>query len=209
MGDDCVTIGEGSVDVNVTNLACGPGHGISSRSKLTPRSAIPLARVMNYDRQRFWRVYQPRSTCLLTTVVQVDPTVSSSKCTYLVQNGVRIKTWQGGSGYARNALFEQIHFNQVDNPIIIDQYYCNGARGQCANETSAVQISNVRYNNLHGSASGHGHQPCLQPKRGLHRDRHGLINISSGISGKPATSYCLNVHGSIQGSVSPAVSCLH
>lgn len=38
--------------------------------------------------------------------------------------------WQGGSGYARNILFETINLAAVDNPILIDQYYC--PRGGCA-----------------------------------------------------------------------------
>ncbi|KAK1259042.1 putative polygalacturonase [Acorus gramineus] len=180
-GDDCVAIGQGSVDVNVTNLACGPGHGISIGSLGAGKSHSIVEQVhVSY--------------------------VNFSNA----QNGVRIKTWQGGSGYARNVLFEQIHFNQVYNPIIIDQYYCNGPRGQCANETSAVQISNVRYSNLHGSASG---VMAINLACSLSVGCTGIvmddINISSGISGKPATSYCLNVHGRIQGSISPAVSCLH
>ncbi|KAK9140117.1 hypothetical protein Scep_009798 [Stephania cephalantha] len=45
------------------------------------------------------------------------------------QHGVRIKTWQGGSGYARSITFEDISFNSVKNPIIIDQYYTDNNDG--------------------------------------------------------------------------------
>lgn len=40
-------------------------------------------------------------------------------------NGLRIKTWQGGSGYAKNIVFKNVLMDNVTNPIIIDQHYCD------------------------------------------------------------------------------------
>ncbi|GAB4832151.1 hypothetical protein Ancab_006168 [Ancistrocladus abbreviatus] len=40
-------------------------------------------------------------------------------------NSVRIKTWQGGSGVAKNIVFQNIVMKDVSNPIIIDQNYCD------------------------------------------------------------------------------------
>lgn len=31
---------------------------------------------------------------------------------------------QGGSGYAKGIVFEHINLTEVQNPILIDQYYC-------------------------------------------------------------------------------------
>jgi hypothetical protein len=45
-------------------------------------------------------------------------------------NGVRIKTWQGGKGFAKGLTFENIRMDNVRNPIIIDQYYCPGCTAQ-------------------------------------------------------------------------------
>uniref|UniRef100_A0A803KSV4 Polygalacturonase n=1 Tax=Chenopodium quinoa TaxID=63459 RepID=A0A803KSV4_CHEQI len=34
-GDDCVAIGSDSIGINITNVICGPGHGISFRNSIT------------------------------------------------------------------------------------------------------------------------------------------------------------------------------
>ncbi|XP_058105269.1 probable polygalacturonase At3g15720 [Magnolia sinica] len=96
-GDDCIAIGNGGKNVNISWVTCGPGHGISIGSL---GQDDEFAEVEN---------------------VQV------MHCTFTgTLNGARIKTWQGGSGYARGILFDDMHINNVENPIIIDQYYCNG-----------------------------------------------------------------------------------
>ncbi|GKV35839.1 hypothetical protein SLEP1_g44046 [Rubroshorea leprosula] len=49
-------------------------------------------------------------------------------CTFNgTQNGARIKTWQGGQGYARKISFQDIITIGAKNPIIINQYYCDGS----------------------------------------------------------------------------------
>jgi hypothetical protein len=64
-------------------------------------------------------------------------------------NGVRIKTWQGGSGAVSKITFRNIYMDTVRNPIIIDQYYC--LTKNCPNQTSAVVISDVLYTNIKGT----------------------------------------------------------
>ncbi|KAL2923629.1 Polygalacturonase [Bienertia sinuspersici] len=67
-------------------------------------------------------------------------------------NGIRIKTWQGGSGSATNMKFLNIKLDDVDNPIIIDQNYCDQAK-PCKKQKSAVQVKNVVYKNIKGTSS--------------------------------------------------------
>ncbi|GLJ10101.1 hypothetical protein SUGI_0122170 [Cryptomeria japonica] len=121
-GDDCIAFGNGCSEMLVRNLTCGPGHGISIGSLGKYNSAANVSNI----------------------------TVEGAKLTGTM-NGARIKTWQGGSGTVSNIKFKNIEMVYVSNPIIIDQYYCASSTPMyCTNQTSAVQISNVRFENIYG-----------------------------------------------------------
>ncbi|KAF3603290.1 hypothetical protein F2Q69_00033019 [Brassica cretica] len=103
LGDDCIAItGErgGSSDINITRVACGPGHGISIGS---------LGKGDIDD--------------------TVENVIVRSCSFWGTQNGARIKTWHGGKGLAKNILFENITVTNTKYPIIIDQHYSNGGTG--------------------------------------------------------------------------------
>uniref|UniRef100_K7ME93 endo-polygalacturonase n=1 Tax=Glycine max TaxID=3847 RepID=K7ME93_SOYBN len=95
-GDDCISIVSGSQNVRAIDVKCGPGHGISIGSLGAGDSKAQVSNVL-----------VNRATFTGTT------------------NGVRIKTWQGGSGYAKNVKFVNITMRNVTNPIIVDQNYCD------------------------------------------------------------------------------------
>jgi len=97
-GDDCISIEDGTENLHVKNILCGPGHGISIGSLGDHGSE---AYVIN---------------------VTVD-----SVTLHGTTNGARIKTWQGGRGYAKNIIFRNMIMDSVWNPIIIDQNYCDSA----------------------------------------------------------------------------------
>ncbi|RZC43850.1 hypothetical protein C5167_036799 [Papaver somniferum] len=65
-------------------------------------------------------------------------------------NGVRIKTWQGGKGKANNIVFQNILMQNVTNPIIINQNYCDQA-DPCNEQESVVHVSSVVYKNVQGT----------------------------------------------------------
>nr|CAD1831244.1 unnamed protein product [Ananas comosus var. bracteatus] len=96
-GDDCVSVGPGSVNVTISDVFCGPGHGISvgSLGKYPGEKDVVGLTVRN---------------CTLTGTT----------------NGLRIKTWQSAPSpsSASDFHFEDIVMNNVYNPIIIDQKYC-------------------------------------------------------------------------------------
>ena len=101
IGNDCISIGDGTEDVTVNQVTCGPGHGISFGS---------LGRYQNEQPALGIRV--------------IGGTFSTFSST---MNGVRIKTWPASPpGIASDIHFENIIMNNVANPILIDQgYYPN------------------------------------------------------------------------------------
>ncbi|KAL2547021.1 Pectin lyase-like superfamily protein [Forsythia ovata] len=65
--------------------------------------------------------------------------------------GARIKTWQGGLGSVKNVTFSNIQLSEVKVPIMIDQYYCD--KNICKNQTGAVAISGVKFDQIIGTYS--------------------------------------------------------
>lgn len=119
-GDDCISIVDGSQKVLATGITCGPGHGISIGSLGGGNSEAHVS----------------------------DIHVNGAKL-YETTNGLRIKTWPGGFGSASNIKYQNVVMNNVKNPIIIDQNYCDQADGPCKAETdSAVEVKNVIYQNI-------------------------------------------------------------
>ncbi|KAL9411830.1 hypothetical protein AB3S75_045434 [Citrus x aurantiifolia] len=122
-GDDCISIVSGSQNVQAQDITCGPGHGISIGSLGKGNSNAYVSEV----------------------------TVDGAKLSGTA-NGVRIKTWQGGSGYASNIIFQNIDMVNVKNPIIIDQNYCD-QDDPCKEQSSAVHIKNVVFKNIRGTSA--------------------------------------------------------
>ncbi|KAL5556207.1 hypothetical protein UlMin_038443 [Ulmus minor] len=122
-GDDCISIVNGSQNVLATDITCGPGHGISIGSLGSKNSKAYVSGI------------------IVNRVKLIGTT-----------NGVRIKTWQGGSGSATNITFENIEMKNVTNPIIIDQKYCDQSK-PCKKQGKAVQVKNVLYKSIRGTSA--------------------------------------------------------
>ncbi|KAL2320769.1 hypothetical protein Fmac_029738 [Flemingia macrophylla] len=123
-GDDCISIVHGSKNVEATDITCGPGHGISIGSLGAGKSKENVSGIL----------------------------VNGAKI-FGTKNGVRIKTWQGGSGSASNIQFQNIQMDNVTNPIIINQNYCDKKKKPCKRGKSAVHIKNVLYQNITGTSA--------------------------------------------------------
>lgn len=120
-GDDCISLGDGSRQISILNVTCGPGHGISvgSLGKYANEEPVVDLKVRN---------------CTLNNT----------------DNGVRIKTWPGTSitSLVSHMHFEDIVMVNVSNPVIIDQEYCPWNKCSKKVTTSHFSISNSIFKNV-------------------------------------------------------------
>ncbi|PWA85336.1 glycoside hydrolase, family 28, Pectin lyase fold/virulence factor [Artemisia annua] len=182
-GDDCISFGDGSKNVHVEKVTCGPGHGISIGS---------LGRYPNEEPvQGIWI-----KNCTITGT----------------DNGVRIKSWPASfPGTVNDVHFEDIVMDKVANPIIIDQNYCPGhacKRGGGPAKTggpSKVKITNVSFRRIKGTSSTQvalklncsAVSPCDSVELGD-------INLTyNGVGQANATSKCFNVKPKVVGQIVP------
>ncbi|XP_052173755.1 polygalacturonase-like isoform X1 [Diospyros lotus] len=173
-GDDCISIVSGSQKVKATGITCGPGHGISIGSLGSGNSKAFVSDVL----------------------------VNGAKL-YGTQNGLRIKTWQGGSGSVSNIKFLNVQMNNVDNPIIIDQSYCDQDK-PCKEKGSSVQVKDVIYQNIQGTSASDVaiNFSCSKefPCEGIVLQN---VNLKRGAVAAAAKASCSNVKLSETGVVAP------
>ncbi|XVF43986.1 hypothetical protein PTKIN_Ptkin02bG0084000 [Pterospermum kingtungense] len=176
-GDDCISIVNASSAIKMKRIYCGPGHGISIGS-----------------------LGKDNSTGIVTKVVLDTAFLRETT------NGLRIKTYQGGSGYVRGVRFENVRMEDVANPIIIDQFYCD-LPTPCQNQTSAVKISQIMYRNISGTTKSKEAMkfacsdtvPCSSIV---------LSNINLEKKDGTVETYCNSAQGFGYGVVHPSADCL-
>ncbi|KAJ8528353.1 hypothetical protein K7X08_022045 [Anisodus acutangulus] len=102
--------GDGVQEMHITNVTCGPGHGISVGSLGKSAGELPAVGVFVQN------------------------------CTFIdTDNGVRVKTWPAShDGVVRDFHFEDIIVQNVSNPVVIDQGYC--PYNQCRKEVSDMSV---------------------------------------------------------------------
>ncbi|KAK8467540.1 hypothetical protein PHAVU_007G076625 [Phaseolus vulgaris] len=169
-GDDCVSLSDGSRQVLIQNVNCGPGHGISIGSLGKYKEEEPVEGI----------------------------TVKG--CTLKgTTNGVRIKTWpnEPGTITVNDMKFEDITMDNVQNPVIIDQEYC--PNNQCSKGTpSKVKISKVSIKGIKGtSATKEG--IILACSSGVPCEGVEIGDVTLTYNGAPVTATCTNVKPTITG----------
>ncbi|XP_048333996.1 probable polygalacturonase At1g80170 isoform X1 [Ziziphus jujuba] len=172
-GDDCISIVSNSSRIKIRNIVCGPGHGISIGSLGKSKSRAEVHDII------------------------VDGAFISN-----TENGVRIKTWQGGRGFASRITFQNLLMKNVSNPIIIDQYYCDSLL-PCPNKTLAVKVENISFIHIKGTSateeaikfSCSDDWPC----EGLYLEDIQLHSYNRGVT----RSFCWEAYGLSLGLVDP------
>ncbi|KAG7618144.1 Pectin lyase fold/virulence factor [Arabidopsis thaliana x Arabidopsis arenosa] len=169
-GDDCVAITGGrggSSDINITGVACGPGHGISIGS-------------LGKDNERD----------------DIVENVNVRSCSFTgTQNGARIKTWNGGRGLAKNILYENITLIDAGYPIIINQHYFDNKKKHYFDKSflkeSGVKVDNITFRYFEGTSSSEIpiKLDCDETEN-CHNITMEHINITSPTPGKNLTAYC-------------------
>ncbi|KAI9196915.1 hypothetical protein LWI28_028058 [Acer negundo] len=178
-GDDCIAILSGTSETDVSDVFCGPGHGISvgSLGKYKDEKNVVGLNVNN--------------------------------CTFKdTTNGLRIKTMASSTALSVSGFnYQNIFMNNVQNPIIIDQQYC--PYPPCNLQTpSHVQIKDITYKNIWGTSSTKlavGLQCSKRfPCKNVVLNNINLVHLGpEGI----ARSLCSNVNGASYGRQIPA-SCI-
>ncbi|TKW13706.1 hypothetical protein SEVIR_5G118800v4 [Setaria viridis] len=173
-GDDCVSVLSFTKNVTVTTSRCGPGHGISVGSLGRSETAM---------------------------VEQI----TVSNCSFVgTMTGVRIKSWQGGKGYAKGFLFESLNMTEVQYPIVIDQFYC--PQGNCPRKHGGVAISDAKFIDIQGTSSEHEAIRLLCSQSVHCKDIYlSNINLSWVNHTAPANATILNAHGTTEGIVLPRI----
>ncbi|KAF2605553.1 hypothetical protein F2Q70_00024563 [Brassica cretica] len=172
-GDDCIALNQGSVNIYIDRVLCGPGHGISIGSLGDHADEEGVNNV----------------------------TVTNSVFTK-TRNGVRIKSWaRPSTGFVRNVEFRNLVMRNVGNPLIIDQNYCPSGKG-CPNQSSGVKISGVTFANIKGTSTTPIAMK-LDCSGSHHCTEITLKNIKLTYMKGATTSYCKNAHGGASGVVVP------
>ncbi|KAL0286989.1 UNVERIFIED_CONTAM: Polygalacturonase [Sesamum angustifolium] len=73
--------------------------------------------------------------------VVIHTTSLACGCSGVYVHNVKLRTWARASQDQVRRMFSNIQVSEVETPIIIDQFYCNGHT--CPNKTSAVAVSGV------------------------------------------------------------------
>ncbi|KAM3198328.1 hypothetical protein ACQJBY_073464 [Aegilops geniculata] len=182
VGGDCVSIVGNSSDIRLRAISCGPGLGISIGG---------LGENQSND-----RIHK----------IKMDNMLLSN-----TKNGLRIKTYENGCGYARKVKFAHITMRNVANPIVIDQHYSasNSNRGTpCGTpNASAVAVEKIKYIDITGTSATERAVTFAcsdaMPCRRLYLDG---VNLKTA-GGGSTSAYCYQAFGKHVGDVLPE-SCL-
>ncbi|KAF2644171.1 glycoside hydrolase family 28 protein [Massarina eburnea CBS 473.64] len=175
VGDDCFSPKPNTTNIFVKNLWCNGTHGVSMGS------------IGQYP-----GVKDYISNAWIENVTLLNG-----------QNGARLKAWAGptaGYGYIDNITYKDIHIENTDAPVVLDQCYFNINETACATYPSKVDITNVKFLNISGTSSGKNGRVVADLTcspgatcNGIHLEDISLTSPA----GSPAQIVCDNIEGDI------------
>ncbi|KLO20092.1 pectin lyase-like protein [Schizopora paradoxa] len=123
-GDDCLTVGNGAVNITFRNSYCEGGHGLSIGS-LGENGQV--ANVQN---------------------VWIENVIMNNTL-----YAARFKSWTGGNGFAKNITWKDIAFSNVPFPIYVTQNYWDQEDGPRPNSSSTnnTHVEDVLFQNFVGT----------------------------------------------------------
>ncbi|CEJ61734.1 Putative Exo-polygalacturonase [Penicillium brasilianum] len=175
IGDDCFSPKPNTSNIFVQNLWCNNTHGVSMGS------------IGQYS-----------------GVMDIIENAYIENVTLLNgQNGARLKAWAGqdvGYGRINNITYRNIHIENTDSPVVLDQCYFNVNATECAAYPSAVNITNVVFDNISGTSSGKNGKVVVDltcSPNAVCSDIHlSRINLTSP-AGSPPEIICDGIQGDI------------
>ncbi|VVA92145.1 unnamed protein product [Arabis nemorensis] len=177
-GDYCIAILSGTSDLDISNVTCGPRHGISVGSLGKNKDEKDVKGLTVRD-----IVFNGTS------------------------DGIRIKTWESSASkiLVSNFVYQNIKMIDVGKPINIDQKYCPHPPCEKKGE-SHVQIRDLKLKNIYGTSKNKV-AVNLQCSKSFPCKNVQLIDINLKHNGRredgPATAVCQNVDGSARGKMVP------
>uniref|UniRef100_A0A0E0MZS5 Polygalacturonase n=1 Tax=Oryza rufipogon TaxID=4529 RepID=A0A0E0MZS5_ORYRU len=138
-----------------------------------------------------------------------DVTISSPENS-LNTDGIHLQNSKdGGLGLVQDERFSNIQVSEVQTPIIIDQFYCD--ERTCSNQTSAVAVSGVQYENIRGTFT-------IKPVHFACSDSSPCSGITlTGVQLRPVQiphyrlndPFCWQAFGELYTPTVPPIACLH
>ncbi|ESQ52740.1 hypothetical protein EUTSA_v10017738mg [Eutrema salsugineum] len=176
-GDDCIAILSGTTNMDISNVKCGPGHGISVGSLGKNKDEKDVKDLIVRD-----TIFNGTS------------------------DGIRIKTWESSASkiVVSNFVYENIQMINVGKPINIDQKYCPHPPCEKKGE-SHVQIQNLKLRNIYGTSKNKV-AVNLQCSKSFPCKNVELIDINlkhNGVKAGSSTAVCKNVDGFASGKMVP------
>ncbi|KAL2240535.1 UNVERIFIED_CONTAM: Polygalacturonase [Sesamum indicum] len=220
----------GCSDVRIYNVNCGPGHGYSIGGLGPNKTQAQVSDIVVFNstvqdsltgvRIKTWRVpSKPTSLIILSHSVTSCGGTSGKCCleknsdqSYNKYSFDRLVSWtlQGGYGSVHDIRFSNITVTNVKTPITIDQNYCGDAKiCNCTNDTNAVAITSVAYENITGtytsisvSLNCSEYKPCRNLTVAI-IDIVASEGSRQGGGDKEGAPYCKNAYGRVLTNTSP------